>query len=230
MRRRYYSTRPPMPARQKLWMACFFISTALVALFLVFLFQLRGALSGLAVARVSNSVNQLVTASVEEALQTGVFQYDQLISFEKDGEGHIAALQSNMAEFNRLQAAIVQDVLGRLEEVSTSELRIPLGTLSGSALLAGRGPEVAIRMQTVGSASARFANEFSAAGINQTTHRIILEVEVYVTVLLPGVEAYTSTSNRFAVAETVIVGSVPDSYVYFNGSDDVAQDYVLNNA
>ena len=223
MRRRYYSTRPPMPARQKLWMACFFISTALVALFLVFLFQLRGALSGLAVARVSNSVNQLVTASVEEALQTGVFQYDQLISFEKDGEGHIAALQSNMA-------AIVQDVLGRLEEVSTSELRIPLGTLSGSALLAGRGPEVAIRMQTVGSASARFANEFSAAGINQTTHRIILEVEVYVTVLLPGVEAYTSTSNRFAVAETVIVGSVPDSYVYFNGSDDVAQDYVLNNA
>ena len=232
MRRRYYSTRPPMPARQKLWMACFFISTALVALFLVFLFQLRGALSGLAVARVSNSVNQLVTASVEEALQTGVFQYDQLISFEKDGEGHIAALQSNMAEFNRLQASITQDILTRLGEMSDIELEIPVGTLSGSAFLAGRGPKMSVRMQSTGSCSARFENQFSHAGINQTTHQILLCVDVSVSILLPGFRTGTQVTNSFAVAETVIVGEVPDSYTYFDSGNPVEEDafeYSINN-
>ena len=219
-----------MSARRKAGILCFLAALVLVTLFLVFMFHLKGVLSGLAVTRVSNSVNRLVTEAVDEALQSGQFRYDQLISFQKDSEGRVTALQSNMAEFNRLQALIVQDVLQRLSQVSTSDLRIPIGTLTGSALLAGRGPSVIIKMQTVGSATAGFSNEFSDAGINQTTHRIILNVDVSVSVLLPGFRTSTKVSNSFSVAETIIVGSVPDSYVYFHGNYEEAEDYVMNNA
>ena len=229
-RRRYYSTHPPLTTRQKAAIVCFLIAGILVALFLIFMFHLQGVLSGLAVTRVSNSVNRLVTESVEEALQSGEFQYQQLVVFEKDSQGRVSALQSNMAEFNRLQALIVQDILQRLSQVATSDLRIPIGTLTGSALLAGRGPAVTIRMQTVGSATARFSNEFSDAGINQTTHRIILNVDVSVSVLLPGFRTSTKVSNSFAVAETIIVGSVPDSYTYFHSDEETAEDYIVNNA
>ena len=230
MRHRYYSTRPPLTKRQKVKAFCFFLALVITAVSLVFLGHLKRVVSAMAETVVSNRVNGLVTSAVEDALQSGVFQYDRLVAFEKDGEGRITALQSNMAEFNRLQAAIIQDILQRLGEVSTSELTVPLGTLTGSALMAGRGPALSIRMQTVGSASARFTNAFSDAGINQTTHRILLEVNVSVNVLLPGFQTDTQVSNRFSVAETVIVGSVPDSYVYFHSSSDVAEDYVLNNA
>ena len=230
MRRRYYSMRPPLTSRQKAGLLCWLLAGALITLMLVFMFQLKSILSSMAVTRVSNNVNRLVTASVEDALQSGEFRYDQLITFSKDDAGRVSALQSNMAEFNRLQALIVQDVLYRLSEVSTSELRIPVGTLSGSALLAGRGPAITVRMQTVGSANARFVNEFSDAGINQTTHKIILNVDVSVSVLLPGFRTSTKVSNSFAVAETIIVGNVPESYVYFDGTNEEAEDYILNNA
>lgn len=192
--------------------------------------QLKNILSGMAVTRVSNNINRIVTQSVESALQSGEFKYDTLISFSTDENGRVSALQSNMAEFNRLQAFIVQDVLERLNQVSTSDLHIPIGTLTGSALLAGRGPFVTVKMQTLGSANARFANDFSDAGINQTTHRIILNVDVSVSILLPGFRTSTKVSNSFAVAETIIVGSVPSSYVYFQGSLEEAEDFVLNNA
>ena len=122
------------------------------------------------------------------------------------------------------------DVLSRLSEVSTTDLAIPLGTLTGSALLAGRGPVFRVRMQFVGSSTARFENEFTEAGINQTKHRIILSVDVSVSILLPGVSTYTKVSNDFTVAETIIVGTVPDSYVYFHGNLEEAEDYVMNNA
>ena len=137
-----------------------------------------------------------------------------------------------MAEFNRLQSAITQDVLGRLGEVSDMDLSIPAGTLTGSALLVGRGPSITIRMQSVGSCSAHFENQFDQAGINQTTHRILLCVDVSMSILLPGFRTSTQVSNSFSVAETVIVGNVPDSYTYFdsgNPIEDDAFDYSINN-
>ena len=229
MRRRYF-TRPPLTGRQRLRLSIFVGCVALVVLFLVGAFHLKNLLSSLAVTRVSNTVNRVVTAAVNDTIANGEIQYDQLISFEKDDQGQITALETNMAEFNRVQAAIVDDVLSRLSEVSTTDLAIPLGTLTGSALLAGRGPVFRVRMQFVGSSTARFENEFTEAGINQTKHRIILSVDVSVSILLPGFSTYTKVSNDFTVAETIIVGTVPGSYVYFNGNYEEAEDYVMNNA
>ena len=116
--------------------------------------------------------------------------------------------------------------------MSDTELSIPLGTLTGSALLAGRGPRFRVRMQSVGSCSAHFENAFEHAGINQTTHSILLYVDVSVSILLPGFNTSAKVSNAFSVAETVIVGDVPDTYTYFDSENDLAEDayeYTINN-
>ena len=170
--------------------------------------------------------------SVNETIYSGGVDYDQLISFEKDNEGKITAVKSNMAEFNRLQSAIIDEVLEKLSEVTTKELSVPVGTLLGSPFLAGRGPLIRVRMQSVGSSSAHFENAFTSAGINQTKHQIYLVVDVYVSILLPGFSTTTKFSNTYAVAETVIVGSVPDTYTYLSNGADIeqnAEDYIMNN-
>ena len=228
--RRYNFQRPPLRRSQKIKLLCLLAAVLLVVFGLVLALHLHNTLSSLAVTRVSNTVNRVVTAAVNDTVSSGDIQYDKLIHFEKDNEGKITALETDMAEFNRIQAQIVSDVLSRMSEVSTTELAIPIGTLSGVTLLAGRGPSLRIRMQFVGSSTARFENEFTEAGINQTKHRIMLTVDVSVSILLPGVKAYTKVSNTFSVAETIIVGTVPDSYVHFNGSYEEAEDYVMNNA
>ena len=224
--------RPALTKRQKRTFLAIAFALALFALVLVAAMHLKPILTSLATARVSNTVNGIVTAAVNETIYSGDVDYDSLISFEKDNEGHITAVKSNMAEFNRLQSAIIADILEKLSEVTTRELSIPLGTLTGTPLLAGRGPLISVRMQSVGSSSAHFENAFTSAGINQTKHQIYLVVDVYVSILLPGFSTMTKVSNTYAVAETVIVGLVPENYTYFsNGQDmaDNAEEYIMNN-
>lgn len=229
MRRRY---RLPMPPGQKAKLICFFLSVALLSLTIVGTNHLRSLLGNLAVTRVSNMVGRVVMEAVSDAVNSGEIQYNDLISLEKDADGGIAALQSNMAEFNRLQSAITKDILDRLGQVSEMDLTIPLGTLTGSALLVGRGPSLSVRMQSLGSCSAHFENQFDQAGINQTTHRIILCVEVNMSILLPGFQTSTQVNASFSVAETVIVGDVPESYTYFDSGNPIEEDaleYTMNN-
>lgn len=230
MGRRY---RPPMTRGQRVKLVCFFAAAGCLALSLVAFTHLRTLLGSLAVTRVTNTVNRVVMAAVSDTIASGDIQYDRLITFEKDDVGRITALRSNMAEFNRLQSAITADILQRMGQTAQSELSIPLGTLTGSALLAGRGPRFRVRMESVGSCSTHFENDFDHAGINQTTHSILLYVDVSVSILLPGFRTYTKVSNVFSVAETVIVGAVPDSYTYFQSDqpeEDVANEYIMNNA
>ena len=218
--------------RVLIWLTVIF--TLLLALTVAVVLHMKPVVVDLATARTSNAVNRIVVAAVNDAVNSGRIDYEQLVDFDKDAEGHVTALRSNMAAFNRLQASIADDILQRMAEVSSTDLAIPIGTLTGSPLLAGRGPCLRVRMQSVGTATARFDNQFSSAGINQTRHRIILDVDVHVSILLPGLTTYTKVSNEISVAETVIVGGVPETYTYFSTTPDevehYADEYIINNA
>ena len=196
--------------------------------------QMRPLLASLATTKVSNTVTRIVSEAVYEAIEDGEIRYDGLVTFEKDETGQITAVRSNMAAFNHLQADILDTILTRIDQVSARELSIPVGTLTGFSLLAGRGPRISVRMESVGSSEANFHNEFVSAGINQTKHQIILTVDVSVSILLPGFTTATKVSNSFIVAETVIVGAVPDTYTYFATEPDTyledTKDYILNGA
>lgn len=222
-----------LTGRQKVLVWCTFLLAALGALTAAAVLHMRPIVVDLATARTSNMVNRIVVAAINDAVDSGRIDYGRLVSFDKDANGHVTALKSNMAEFNRLQASISDDILQRMADVSTTDLSIPIGTLTGSPLLAGRGPCLHVRMQSVGTATARFDNQFSSAGINQTRHRILLDVDVHVSILLPGLTTYTKVSNEISVAETVIVGGVPDTYTYFSTTPDeienYADEYIINN-
>ena len=219
-----------LTGRQRRWVWLWLTVLLVTGLCCAAVLHMRPIIVSLATARVSNAVNRIVVDAVRDAIDSGQVNYDVLIHLEN--EGRITMVRSNMAAFNRLRSQIADEILRRLSEVSTSELSIPVGTLTGSTLLAGRGPCIRVRMQAVGSADASLRNAFSAAGINQTRHQILLHVDVYTGILLPGFTASTKVSNEIAVAETVIVGSVPETYTYFSTApeeqEQYAQDYIMN--
>lgn len=219
--------------RQRFWIWLAAAVLLFTALAMLAVLRMKPVLLQVASTRASNMVSRIVNAAVNEAMAAGKLDYDDLVTLETGAQGSVIALKSNMMAANRLQSEISADVLRRLGDISTTDLRIPIGTLSGIALLAGRGPALTIRMQTVGSAEANFRNEFTSAGINQTKHRILLDVDVYVSILLPGFYTSTKVSSEVAVAETVIVGSVPETYTYFQALpeslDEYAREYIMNN-
>lgn len=232
MRPGFFYYRRRLDRRALIRVLALLLAVSLLALTLTATARMRPLLESLATTRVSNTVNRIIFEAVNEAIQNGDISYERLISLEKDNEGKITAVHSNMAAFNRLQAQILDIILAKIDQVSARELSIPIGTLTGSALLAGRGPRIRVRMESVGSSTARFNNRFESAGINQTKHQIILEVEVSVAILLPGFTTATKVSTAVTVAETVIVGAVPDTYTYFSTTPDTYEedlkDYILN--
>lgn len=231
--RGFYGFRGRLPRRTLLRGGLILLAAVTVFLAVMGTGRMRALLTQLATSRVTNAVNQIVADSANDAIAHGDFAYDKMISFEKDNDGKITAVKSNMPEFNRLQSSILREILDQIDSVSSQELAIPVGSLTGSSLLAGRGPLITVRMQSIGSSKAKLENAFVSAGINQTKHQIFLNVDVYVNILLPGFRTATKVSNSVVVAETIIVGSVPDSYTYFDASnepmEDTARDYIMNN-
>ena len=234
MRGGFFYYRRRLDRRALMRILAFLLSALLVTFLLTGTARMKPLLESLATTRVSNTVNRIIFEAVNEAIQEGDISYEELISMEKDKDGNITAVHSNMAAFNRLQAQILDIILARIDQVSARELSIPIGTLTGSALLAGRGPRISVRMESVGSSSARFENHFDSAGINQTNHQIVLKVDVSVSILLPGFTTATTVSTAVTVAETVIVGAVPETYTYFSTTPETYEedlkDYILNNS
>ena len=178
--------------------------------------RLRPALTRMAGARVNNLVEQLVSEAIQTDAASGELDYKALISLEKDASGQITALHSDMASAELLRAHIVELLNQRLDSLSALEISIPIGTLTGSVLLSGRGPAIPVRILSVGAVSAEFDNQFSAAGINQTRYQVVLKVHVTVELLLPGGTAQTEVDTRLTVAETILLGQVPEYYADFS--------------
>ena len=103
--------------------------------------------------------------------------------------------------------------------MSSSELSIPVGSLTGVALLAGRGPDVHIKVLSVGSPTAEFENRFTDAGINQTKHQIKLDVVIDIDVIMPWQTVSTQVVSEILIAETVLLGDVPQTYLNWGNTD-----------
>ena len=165
-------------------------------------------------------VRSQVTAAVEQwaarDLQERGVDYSDFVTITRNEAGEITALSADMARLNLLRAELSAHLLERLED-SQLELTVPVGSLLPIEPTWARGPELHLRALALGTASAEFESEFTSAGINQTRHRLWLELSVPVTVLLPGGGEELTVDSRLCVAETVIVGQVPQTWFQTGG-------------
>lgn len=167
----------------------------------------------LAKARVSNRASYIINEAIEEQLRNDEIDYENIVYLEKDVNGAITALKTNINEINRLKTQILSAIDTMLLDLDINEIGLPLGSIILPELFSGSGPKLPVKVMSISTSDADFYNEFEEAGINQTTHRIRMDVTITMTILTPiGTESVTSSST-VVVAETVIVGNVPGSYV-----------------
>jgi len=175
--------------------------------------KLQPVLSAAARTQTRNRITAVLERAVLDELAEQEGGFSELVSIQRDGSGAITALTTDMTRLNRLRAELTSAALAAVEGVDVSELQVPLGTLFDSEFLWARGPSIRVRALSVGTADARFDSEFTSAGVNQTLHRLWLDLDVPVTLLLPGGAVEVPVETRLCVAETVIVGQVPDTYL-----------------
>ncbi len=166
----------------------------------------------MAVSRSEVLLSQEIANEVNETMSENGITYSDIISFVTDKDGRINAMTTNIVTANKLKSYLALSILTRITNVDETELSIPVGNLTGISVLAGRGPEMKVKVIPIGSVQTELSSQFVSAGINQTQHRIIMEVTSNVDIILPSETVSTTVSVNVVIAETVIVGSVPESY------------------
>lgn len=171
----------------------------------------------------------IISSSVYSALNSDEFTYETLVKVTKNNIGNVSSIESNMAEINRLQAKITKNINDDFQNISKENITISTGTLSGINILYGRGPNLTFMLEPVGYVNSRLVSKFTPAGVNQTLHQIILEVNGNVSAVIPGFATNIDVNMNYLIAETVIVGEIPESYTYITGDDRTDVEKIMDN-
>ena len=168
--------------------------------------------SQIAVSDASDAVTTQVNRVIADIMRQGDYDADSFVSFEKNANGEVTAISSNMSRINALSAEILDRVVGATENRMLT-VRIPMGNLTGISLLMGRGPAVPVQIIALTSSHVGFNNSIVTAGINQTKHQINLEVTVDIDILVPWGTENTQVKTDVLIADTIVVGQVPGTYL-----------------
>lgn len=177
----------------------------------------RAVIRELAETQVKNATSDLTNDAIAKQIAAGNIQYDRIVYFEKDLEGRITALKTNIGEVNRLKTDILNIINDDILALDTDDIGIPLGSLFLPEFLSGRGPAIPVRILSIRNSDASFVSDFSEAGINQTLHQLTMVVSVDVAVLVLGTTSSFTLTSEVVVAETVIVGDVPETFLQTGG-------------
>ncbi len=197
----------------------FLVGAATVLLLAVLISRrLSPLVEAVAADEVRNEVNLLLSRTAAELIAERQLGYEDLITLERDSSGQVTSASSDIAAINELNQELVARLTERLNGIDLHDLEIPLGNLLGLDLLSGRGPYLQVQALWVGTVDTQVENEFSEAGINQTLHRVLLTVQVPTTILLAGSRIDCIVDTQICLAESVIVGTVPGTYIRLDGT------------
>lgn len=189
-----------------------FISSAVFLLFAVTAaVYVRRVSTDIATANARDVITARVNDAIMQILSEGNYEGDYFVTFQKADSGEITAISSNMARINSFTSHVLDKILADDDNAITVE--IPIGNLTGVTLLMGRGPKLPVKITVLSSSAVEFSNSVVTAGINQTKHQIDLNVSVDMKLLLPWETKTDTVETHALIADTVIVGKVPDTYL-----------------
>ncbi len=181
-------------------------------------YQLKNSILQLSKSSVQLKGSEILNRIVNEEVVAQV-KYEDIVAIHKDKEGKIVLIQPNTVVLNRVIANTIEAVSYSMRQMNEDSVSVPLGQLSGIRLLAGAGPEMTVRVVPSSEVHVDLQNKFEQAGINQTRHLIYLVIDSKMRIAVPYLSDEVDVISTIPLAETIIVGEVPSSYVNFKGND-----------
>lgn len=176
--------------------------------------HLKPTLMAIAEARAiqvaTHTINNVVNEKVSQQIDP-----QTLVNIKLDSRGRVVFIQPNTLEFNRLAADTTIKVQAALKQITEEKVYIPIGQVFGSQLLASMGPPIVVTIIPIGTVQVKVVDKFEQAGINQTRHMVYLFATTHVRIVVPLVSSTVSVNTQVPIAEYVVVGEVPSTYVQF---------------
>ena len=167
-------------------------------------------------ARVSSilAINEAVLQELEDE-QIG---YEDLVTITRDEKGAVTSVETDAAAINRVKARLTDAVSAHLAALELEEVEVPLGTLLGWQIFAGRGPAIRFQVVPASFVESNITSTLESAGINQTQHKILMEFAVEMSAIIPGYTTSVQVNTQVSIADTLIIGAVPEFYAVADGS------------
>lgn len=186
---------------------------------LVFRWKFNQPVRSLAEAQVINATSDLINDAIDLQIEAGDIQYDRIVYFEKNLDGGITALKTNMSEINRLKTNTLNIINDEILALDQSDIGVPIGNIFFPEFFSGRGWSIPVQILAIRNSDAYFESHFTQAGINQTLHRLNMCVLIDVSILVLGRSVSFTVSSEVVVAETIIIGDVPDTFLQTGGNN-----------
>lgn len=203
------------PRRHKL--GGIIILSAIMAMITAFLYifsvALRPALIRVSQAYTKNVVSQVIDDEVKKVMLEEFFSYDKIVVISRDKDGNVTSVSANSTLINRFTNDLGISIGDELDKISRVKRKIPLSSVFGLNLFSGLGPCITVRFVPISVTNADISHTFEESGINQTIHTVNLTVTVDMEVLIPMASSTLHIDSGMPIAQTLIVGSVPGTYL-----------------
>ena len=206
---------------RKLGMKLIAVGMVLTGLLVIMDLSFRPIIETVNAYECHDMVSRVINDAVLAELENEDADYSKLVTLTTNADGEVISLESNVMNINKLKTRIAQRLEREIERLSEIDIQIPIGTLLGIQLLHGKGFSVGMTVQPMGFATASIISEFSEAGLNQTLHRIVIEIKADVDAIIPGFSTRVPVKTTIVAAETVIVGRVPNAYTHVVASESL---------
>lgn len=214
--------------RRRFFVFLLFVLCTFVTFTIIFETRIRPVISQVAMAQAQSVAVSAINEEVNRIIASERLQYGDLAILQMDQNSRISAVTADIVEINRLKSEFARCIQAKMRTIDKMIIRIPLGTLISNGILTGYGPRVPVRLTSIGRAVVDIEDSFLEAGINQTRHEIHLSVTAKMSVLMPGGSTVAEIQTEIPIAQSVIVGEVPDSVTNVSGVNGEPQDNVLN--
>ena len=196
--------------------------TCIVVFVFVIILLFKNGINTIIADTIELKSKALATKAMNSAIADVVINsivYEDLVNIITDELGNISMIQANALEINNLSKDLAQTTEIKIEEYGRSGVSIPIGSFTGIPLFVGRGPKLKLKVNPIGAVNCSFLSQFESAGINQTNHKIYLKISADVGVVLPLLSTKYNTTRQVLISESIIVGQVPEVYLYSDTLD-----------
>jgi sporulation protein YunB len=214
---------------KSLYLWVILIIAILFLIYYIFNSMLMPVMKTLAVNKADLVAVSAINNAASKVLKANSVSYDKLIIYQKDQIGDIIAVTTDALEVNKLKYDIIYETIAELNSIKSSDLKIPLGNALGGALFTNRGPNINVKLSPIGNVNANISSVFTSAGINQTRQQIMLNIKVKLTIILASYTITQDINSNLCIAESVIVGKVPNAYTNIEGYGTAQDKAIISN-
>lgn len=196
------------------FMICFLLCVSLCFI-CAYEVRARPVIKDVAASQAESMAVNVIENCIIKVLNENEITYSSLVTIQKDENGKIASIETDIVKMNLVKSEISRVISEEILELDSKEISIPIGTIIGTSMLSGKGPKIKTEVTLSSNVSVAVDNNFVSTGINQTLHEIVINIDADIFVIMPRNNTSTQVNTNFCIAQTVIVGDVPETFADF---------------